>query len=284
MQDLHRELFKRSYDWAGGLRSREIGIGDNSGVPSAQLTARLEVLFGQLRRESELRRLTDGAQWADRAGYYWGELNRCHPFADGNGRSSRLFLHQLAKAAGHQADWQAVVEWHWHGKPIDGSAGGTQAVDEASKAAYRGDYEPMRGLLQYAVTGSGDRASAPRTDLDALDHSLRQELDAVTQAKLRGGPGTDGIRLLHESTEPAALLAALRDKYGQPKQGHGHGEPATARRSVLRLRRRAPGSRDDRSGPPPRSWSPTHPVNTADDVAAPTPNTTSPARHAGHYR
>lgn len=71
LRDLHRELFKRSYDWAGDLRTREIGIGDNSGVPTAQLATRLEVLFGQLRRESELRRLTDGAQWADRAGYYW---------------------------------------------------------------------------------------------------------------------------------------------------------------------------------------------------------------------
>lgn len=239
LRAMHRELFKRSYDWAGQLRTRELGIGENTAAPAAELATRLDVLSGQLRREGELRRLTDGRQWADRAAYYWGELNRCHPFPDGNGRSTRMFLHQLAKAAGHQLNWQAAVSWLWSGQSTQDSPG-EHAVDAASKAAFDGNYEPMRALLQYAVTGSADRASAPRADLDALDRTLRNELDAATRARPDRADIPD---LLGRPGQVHTQLTALRDRYPRP-EAQPDRRPRTGRWRHL-LRR---GDRDRNSG------------------------------------
>ena len=39
---------------------------------------------------------------------YYGELNVLHPFREGNGRTSRAFLRQLAAAAGYQLDWSEL--------------------------------------------------------------------------------------------------------------------------------------------------------------------------------
>ncbi|GGM38717.1 hypothetical protein GCM10011608_24300 [Micromonospora sonchi] len=36
------------------------------------------------------------------------ELNVCHPFREGNGRTVRAFLRQLAAAAGYLLDWSEL--------------------------------------------------------------------------------------------------------------------------------------------------------------------------------
>ena len=40
--------------------------------------------------------------------HYYGELNVCHPFREGNGRTLRAFLRQLSAAAGYQLDWSEL--------------------------------------------------------------------------------------------------------------------------------------------------------------------------------
>jgi cell filamentation protein len=37
-----------------------------------------------------------------------GRINACHPFREGNGRTQRSFLRQLAAAAGWRLDWSAL--------------------------------------------------------------------------------------------------------------------------------------------------------------------------------
>jgi cell filamentation protein len=44
----------------------------------------------------------------ERLAYYYGELNARHPFREGNGRTQRAFLRQLAAAAGWRVDWSGV--------------------------------------------------------------------------------------------------------------------------------------------------------------------------------
>lgn len=40
--------------------------------------------------------------------HYYGELNVCHPFREGNGRTLRAFLRQLGAAAGYLLDWSEL--------------------------------------------------------------------------------------------------------------------------------------------------------------------------------
>ncbi|GAB3940930.1 hypothetical protein GCM10027614_25390 [Micromonospora vulcania] len=42
--------------------------------------------------------------------HYYGELNVCHPFREGNGRTTRSFLRQLGAAAGFLLDWSELNE------------------------------------------------------------------------------------------------------------------------------------------------------------------------------
>ncbi|WP_301292803.1 Fic family protein [Paenibacillus tyrfis] len=44
-------------------------------------------------------------EFASRAAHYMAEINILHPFREGNGRTQREFVRQLAANAGYQLDW-----------------------------------------------------------------------------------------------------------------------------------------------------------------------------------
>jgi cell filamentation protein len=50
----------------------------------------------------------DADAFACRAAYYLGELNAIHPFREGNGRTQREFIRQLAAEAGHRINWSRI--------------------------------------------------------------------------------------------------------------------------------------------------------------------------------
>ena len=65
-------------------------------------------------------------QFAERAADVMAELNAAHPFREGNGRTQRVFMEQLAHAAGHELDFtivskermaQASIAAHEQGDP-----------------------------------------------------------------------------------------------------------------------------------------------------------------------
>jgi fido (protein-threonine AMPylation protein) len=44
--------------------------------------------------------------------YYLAEINATHPFREGNGRTQRAFLQQLAEDAGYRIDWRTLDPLH----------------------------------------------------------------------------------------------------------------------------------------------------------------------------
>jgi cell filamentation protein, protein adenylyltransferase len=48
----------------------------------------------------------DRGTFVDRLTHYHAEMYAVHPFREGNTRSLRAFLGQLAAAAGHRVDWE----------------------------------------------------------------------------------------------------------------------------------------------------------------------------------
>lgn len=42
--------------------------------------------------------------------HYYGELNVVHPFREGNGRTIRAFLRQLAAAAEYRLNWSVLSQ------------------------------------------------------------------------------------------------------------------------------------------------------------------------------
>ena len=134
LRAFHRQIFQDLYDWAGELRTVSIGRGRLFSLPQ-HLEADAGELFGWLARAEYLRG-RDRDAFVDELTELYADLNALHPFRDGNGRTQRAFLGQLAVDAGHPIHWAAM-------DPAENNA--------ASKAAQAGDNDALRALLDLLV-------------------------------------------------------------------------------------------------------------------------------------
>lgn len=107
LQEIHARLFGDVYDWAGRIRTVDISKGDTRFANFQQIETYAPEIFKPLHREQLLQSL-DIDTFCHRAGHYLGELNVLHPFREGNGRSIREFVGQVARGAGYAIDWKGV--------------------------------------------------------------------------------------------------------------------------------------------------------------------------------
>ena len=77
--------------------------------PALHIAAALEDALSKLLNESLLKGLA-APMFAQRAAFYIGEINAIHPFREGNGRTQREFIRQLAIAAGHPLSWAGFTQ------------------------------------------------------------------------------------------------------------------------------------------------------------------------------
>lgn len=137
LQSLHATLYEQIYAWAGELRAAELGDVHRPGemlLAHERLGRHTDGLLGhQLAREGELRGLGP-REWADRAAYYLATLDRSAPFYDGTRETVKMFGAQLAKAAGHELDWDRLAQ--------------DELPETLRHAALTGlDYQPLRESL-----------------------------------------------------------------------------------------------------------------------------------------
>lgn len=84
----------------------------NSAVP-AHITTWMAGLFSQLARDRYLVGRSKRDFAADAARYV-NEINACHPFIDGNGRTQRFWLRMLADNAGFDLDLGSQDAKRWN--------------------------------------------------------------------------------------------------------------------------------------------------------------------------
>lgn len=106
-QAIHRFIFQDVYEWAGQFRTVNISKGGHQFCSSQFIEMTLGAILQKLPRESFLKNL-DRESFSHRCGWYFGEINAIHPFREGNGRTQREFLRQLAVQAGFSLDWRRV--------------------------------------------------------------------------------------------------------------------------------------------------------------------------------
>jgi fido (protein-threonine AMPylation protein) len=115
---IHRQRFADVYPFAGQPRHVDLAKPGQTGEPfvhHAWIGTYVAAVAGQLSAEDSLRSLDDPSRWADRAGYYWAAPTHAHPYREGNGRTVRVWLGELAQEAGHDLDWRrASVERNTH--------------------------------------------------------------------------------------------------------------------------------------------------------------------------
>ncbi len=107
LRDIHRHIFRDVYSWAGQLRTVSMSKGASLFCRHEFIASEGKRIFDQLRQENLLRSLArDG--FCERLAYYFGEINALHPFREGNGRTQRVMLGDIAKQAGYRIDFQLI--------------------------------------------------------------------------------------------------------------------------------------------------------------------------------
>jgi len=107
LKAIHSHLFQDVYPFAGQIRNVNIGKNNFWFVDRSMISRLSDYVFTELKSDRYLKGLSKEA-FAEKAAYYYTEINYMHPFREGNGRAIREFFGQMAKSAGYELNWQEV--------------------------------------------------------------------------------------------------------------------------------------------------------------------------------
>jgi cell filamentation protein len=108
LRTIHQYVFQDVYVWAGQFRTVNISKGGHSFARADFLESALSDLLRKLALERHLQGL-DAPTFAKRAAFFMGEINAAHPFREGNGRTQREFIRQLAVKCGFTLNWSRIT-------------------------------------------------------------------------------------------------------------------------------------------------------------------------------
>lgn len=194
LNDIHKRLFADVYPFAGQLRYVDTQKPGQTGEPFVHhqwIETYAAAVSAQLSAQDSLTHLTDPGQWADRAAYFQAQALHIHPYREGNGRTTRLWIEDLAAAAGHTLDWGrsspernthvAVAAAHAHYEPMRALlavvAGGTVGIDR--DVAALDTHDKLQHGLAWATTGVAFGTEDQRRTLQPQTEALQQRIGAV---------------------------------------------------------------------------------------------------------
>lgn len=105
---IHQYLFEDIYPFAGKFRTENIGKGEFLFAQWQYIEQQLDFLLEKLQKENFLQGLPK-EQLAIKLAYYLSELNVLHAFREGNGRTNREFIRQLALKNGYRLNLKKVA-------------------------------------------------------------------------------------------------------------------------------------------------------------------------------
>lgn len=136
LRAIHKYLFQDVFPWAGDFRVVNLSKGNSMFGPALHIAAALADTLAKLKAEALLINLPPRA-FATRAAFFLGEINAIHPFREGNGRTQREFILQLALQAGHPLSWAGFTE--------------AEMVEASILSHTRGDNTQLAALLSRAL-------------------------------------------------------------------------------------------------------------------------------------
>lgn len=140
---MHRQWLGAVYPWAGRYRNVNIAKGDFMFAAATRIPQLMQVFERGPLRAYTPGNATGGTEQAEALAVVHAELILIHPFRDGNGRCCRLLSTLMALQMGLP--------------PLDfgGLSGrGKRRYIEAIHASMRGDYGPMRDVMQRTIERS----------------------------------------------------------------------------------------------------------------------------------
>lgn len=100
LQKIHRYIFRDLYEWAGKIRTVDIAK-SNMFCKVQFIEMQADEIFKQLKDDDYLADLPRD-MFIKKIAYYFSEINALHPFREGNGRSQREFIRELAIQQGYE--------------------------------------------------------------------------------------------------------------------------------------------------------------------------------------
>jgi len=171
LKRIHRHLFQDVYDWAGMVRTVSITKDTSTFAMPLQIESYGRKVFDDLARERHLQGLGNEA-FAERLAYYFSEINAVHPFREGNGRATRVFVADLARHAGYTVDYAHVEPAQWNNAARASFMGELGAASKLFRAITR----PLAHLQDLDQAGTD---SKPRDDTaEALARAFEEAMDA----------------------------------------------------------------------------------------------------------
>jgi cell filamentation protein len=183
LKALHQFLFQDVSEWAGHTRDERVRLSDGAtatepvmrkvgGAPfliGTRITKALDRIATDIRRANFLCDL-DPETFAVRAADIMAAINAAQPFREGNGRTQRTFIRELAKRAGHELDFSVISG---------------ERMIQASIAANEGRRPGMmRRLFKDAVIPARREASAKAiADLDAAGFAWNDRYIAAAEPR-----------------------------------------------------------------------------------------------------
>lgn len=169
---IHGHLFQDVYEWAGQYRTVDMykgagGFASIDGGIDRAIAAANQTITG-----------TDWAtvsreEFGNRMGEVFTQINYAHPFREGNGRTTKVFLEQVAEQSPYRLDLKAVTPDMWN------------AVSEATRKDGTLNPRPMQTLFQNVAV----QRPTPSRDLKQAEPQKKpQSLSERFQEKLRSRP------------------------------------------------------------------------------------------------
>lgn len=110
LQETHRRLFQDVYRWAGEIRTVEIRKGSSQFHLAELLATGADATFAWLEESGLLEPDTEDDAFVSLASDLLEKLNYLHPFREGNGRTQRAFLDQVAEMSGRRLAWRNISQ------------------------------------------------------------------------------------------------------------------------------------------------------------------------------
>jgi cell filamentation protein len=121
LKAIHRHLFRDVYEWSGHTRNERVALSDGAiatepvlpkadgppFLPGPAIPAALDAI-AQILLDSKFLRGLPREEFIGHAAVIVTKLNAAHPFREGNGRTQRAFMRQLATEAGHSLDFSVI--------------------------------------------------------------------------------------------------------------------------------------------------------------------------------
>ena len=162
LRAIHRHLFQDVYEWAGDFRtvnmSKPGGVGFarvRNGEAQQMMDAVQEYVAGE-----DWSRF-DRHQFVKNAAVVFSFVNQCHPFREGNGRASKVFMHHVAELSSFKLDFSRIDADAWNA-----------ASALSSPTAERSHIDPLP-LVPIFSSATIDRVAAPQLPANEPSRDLR---------------------------------------------------------------------------------------------------------------